>query len=1000
MASNQLLHMEDVIFNTSSLKEFVRLIKNGTVHAIWPSTEEEFKAWNNGGFEKYAKGQPVKSQKTSLTVYFGDHDDAKSTGDINLDQTQKNFELMKSQVEEEKASLVSNKYYDNTDEIYPSNLKLVLNNTNGSINNLQDIINYKQNIIQKYQDYINVIKEFKSRVSNFKPNQISTSYMISDFALESDYDSFFQETTATTQNDFSNNILLKDTEHLEEYVKSILVDNETSICDFSLIEQLYSNEKNIIDILFAQDDQGNYEKILLKEHYNGISAIDTNAINQLLNIRSILDTKRNNILNLYSVFWQFFIANSTNINSQIAEYIQIPEILQSSITEQEIEQYLENKENGIELIINKYLIPYKEIFITAYALQDLENLNFDEANNYWDESIDAITTNIINSGVEDLEYAIDEINQKLIYNFNKQFNNIKIPDLPLISQIYFLDNQKIQDQDIIINNINFCSQYLTYVEEDIFENFETVSNTTLSRNSINLNELNQKKNAIIDSIKNLTEIIQDNGKTELQNYYNNIINYYENFIDNFNLFLSQIKNIVISGITPIENFIIENKRVSNIADIIDTVKNQKEKMLQYYDILNNVLLEEDTSISNNIEEKTQSLLDRLNSIVVDMYQTGDPNSLYNQGILDNYTLDRVNALALRIIGDTSLSFLEEKEVIPYLSTDGLEIANKNQIIKNLDAIIDKSIELKREYYLSVAIDSINNILYMWTPVYLTTPKSHYVCVSVGSDIQFPAKISNPNNTFLSEDKTDGSMTVLVDGEYHYPLVNGLANEITKSTRTGQVVTVGGLSNLFKTGTLPNLNTIGSHKHPIFYDANNGFIGATGVIQGTFNAQGKGMTGGVWVVDNEDLAGDIGLQATKLFGAVYNDYAEYRSAEAKPGRCIVEKGDGTLIPSTARLQLGANIVSDTYGFAIGETNDATCPVAVCGRVLVYPLEAKELFTPGAAVCSGPDGTISLMTREEIKEWPDAIVGYVSEIPTYDTWGTDNVPVDGRIWIKIK
>jgi hypothetical protein len=42
----------------------------------------------------------------------------------------------------------------------------------------------------------------------------------------------------------------------------------------------------------------------------------------------------------------------------------------------------------------------------------------------------------------------------------------------------------------------------------------------------------------------------------------------------------------------------------------------------------------------------------------------------------------------------------------------------------------------------------------------------------------------------------------------------------------------------------------------------------------------------------------------------------------------------------------------------------------------------------------------MTREEIREWPDAIVGFVSEVPTYDTWGSENVPVNGRIWIKIK
>ena len=73
--------------------------------------------------------------------------------------------------------------------------------------------------------------------------------------------------------------------------------------------------------------------------------------------------------------------------------------------------------------------------------------------------------------------------------------------------------------------------------------------------------------------------------------------------------------------------------------------------------------------------------------------------------------------------------------------------------------------------------------------------------------------------------------------------------------------------------------------------------------------------------------------------------------------------------------------------IGETAYANTPIAVCGRVLAYTFENRNLFKPGEAVCSGPDGTISKMTREEIRNWPDAIVGYVSEVPQYDKWGSD-------------
>ena len=145
-----------------------------------------------------------------------------------------------------------------------------------------------------------------------------------------------------------------------------------------------------------------------------------------------------------------------------------------------------------------------------------------------------------------------------------------------------------------------------------------------------------------------------------------------------------------------------------------------------------------------------------------------------------------------------------------------------------------------------------------------------------------------------------------------------------------------------------------------------------------------------------------LRGNKLYGAVWNDYAEYREThhEIEPGRCVIEVGDGSLTLAFGRLQPGANIVSDTFGFAIGETEINKTPLAVSGRVLAYPNEPRESYHPGDPVCSGPNGTISRMTREEVREWPDRIVGTVSEIPNYETWGTGNIEVNGRIWIKVK
>ena len=144
-----------------------------------------------------------------------------------------------------------------------------------------------------------------------------------------------------------------------------------------------------------------------------------------------------------------------------------------------------------------------------------------------------------------------------------------------------------------------------------------------------------------------------------------------------------------------------------------------------------------------------------------------------------------------------------------------------------------------------------------------------------------------------------------------------------------------------------------------------------------------------------------LRASAVYGAVWNDYAEYRSSDpVEPGRVICETGNGTLKLSTERLQPGANVVSDTFGFAIGETENCKTPIAVSGRALVYTHEDRYSYNAGDPVCAGPGGTVSKMSREEVMMYPDRIVGTVSEIPEYERWGTGDVEVKNRIWIKVK
>ena len=168
------------------------------------------------------------------------------------------------------------------------------------------------------------------------------------------------------------------------------------------------------------------------------------------------------------------------------------------------------------------------------------------------------------------------------------------------------------------------------------------------------------------------------------------------------------------------------------------------------------------------------------------------------------------------------------------------------------------------------------------------------------------------------------------------------------------------------------------------------------------------TAGIWdsgseayIMQRNTSTGGYTIYGESVYGAVWNDYAEYRATEEEieAGRVVVENGDDTLSLATERLMPGANVVSDTFGFAIGETDTSKTPLAVSGRALVYTYEDRNSYKPGDPVCSGPNGTVSKMTRKEVMQYPDRMIGTVSSIPDYDTWGTGNVEVNGRIWIKI-
>ena len=151
---------------------------------------------------------------------------------------------------------------------------------------------------------------------------------------------------------------------------------------------------------------------------------------------------------------------------------------------------------------------------------------------------------------------------------------------------------------------------------------------------------------------------------------------------------------------------------------------------------------------------------------------------------------------------------------------------------------------------------------------------------------------------------------------------------------------------------------------------------------------------------------IWLAGNSVTNAVWNDLAECRKSEVRiPGYAITQAGKYT----TKRLEPGCRITSDTWGFALGNEEDKDkMPVAISGRVLAYPYRPREEYHLGDCVCSAPDGKVDIMTRQEIRDWPDCIIGIVNEIPNYEEWGSDEedntgrkkIKVNGRIWIDVK
>ena len=206
-----------------------------------------------------------------------------------------------------------------------------------------------------------------------------------------------------------------------------------------------------------------------------------------------------------------------------------------------------------------------------------------------------------------------------------------------------------------------------------------------------------------------------------------------------------------------------------------------------------------------------------------------------------------------------------------------------------------------------------------------------------------------------------------------------ANELDENSF---YLTIGGENDETSTGLQVTSDTISTTKLPILFTATTPTSGSNSAVAYNTNVTVLPSTG-------------------VLYGAAWNDYAEYRKFDGdkvEAGRVVTETGKDSVQYTNSRLQFTPAVISDTYGMVIGEDKEGNVPLAIGGKVLAYPYEDRDSYKVGDVLCSGPHGTVSRMTRKEIVEWPDRILGYYVGTPEDEEF--NGVPVDGRIWIRIR
>ncbi len=134
-------------------------------------------------------------------------------------------------------------------------------------------------------------------------------------------------------------------------------------------------------------------------------------------------------------------------------------------------------------------------------------------------------------------------------------------------------------------------------------------------------------------------------------------------------------------------------------------------------------------------------------------------------------------------------------------------------------------------------------------------------------------------------------------------------------------------------------------------------------------------------------------ATKIYNAVYNDYADYWKAEhgvrILPGYCYSIHKKGLIITKKRADKACMGICTDTYGMAVGQQYHGV-PISIGGFLLAH---CDKKYKPGTLLLSNEKGKL---TKARFYEKRRAIAKYMFKETKTKTRG---IWVNDRHWVKV-